>query len=61
MKKYFAIALLLVCFTISFADDGIIHNPANDVAVGKGKKGEQPLGCTCLFHEIEQYVKALFN
>jgi hypothetical protein len=61
MKKFFAIAFLLICFTVSFASDGFVHNPNNDTFVGKGKKGDPPLGCTCLFHEIEEFVKGLFS
>lgn len=61
MKKVFAVTLLLVCFTISFASDSVIHNPQNDVVVAKGKKSEPVIGCTCLFHEIEEFVKGLFS
>lgn len=60
MKKLIATFLLLFCFTVAFAGDSFVHNPQNDTQVGKGKKGEPVLGCTCLFHQIEEYVKSFF-
>jgi len=66
MKKFVAKVMLftllsLSLFGIVLAADSAIHNPDNDTNIGKSKKGDQTLGCTCLFHEIEEYVKALFN
>lgn len=66
MKKIIAKVMLFSLLSVSLvgfaiAADTAIHNPANDTNVGKLKKGDQTLGCTCLFHEIEEFVKGLFS
>lgn len=72
MKKTMAAMMLALLFTVSLvgvavAADGAIHNPKNDQACldknGKwiDSKDCDPTSCGCLFHEIGEYIKGLFD
>lgn len=70
MKKLFAMLLLLVCVSVAFAGStgSAIANPKTHALCydedGKWNpqdKNCDPHACGCLFHEIGEFIKGLFD
>lgn len=71
MKKFIATLMLLMCVSVAFAgkvgDSGnAVENPKNLCHDDDGKwnprdKSCEPGNCGCLFHQIEEFLKGLFD
>jgi hypothetical protein len=72
MKKFLATLMLLMCVSMALAgtvggSDGVIDNPNSPVCHDKNgrwspqSKDCDPASCGCLFHEIEEFIKGLFE